>query len=424
MCGIVGMISKYKSGFNNKDADIFQQMLYADAIRGWDATGVFGITKIGNVEIKKQASAAGHFVNTPQYKTFNSRMFQEYQMVIGHNRKATHGEKKHADAHPFWDENEDICLVHNGMIGNYKEFCSKSTVDSAAIANALGVGNVDDVIGDITGAFAFIWYDVTDKTMYFIRNAQRPLYILETTSTFLVASEDSLAYWIAKRNGGTITSCIDLKPMTLYSISLEDRKLVELRTIEPKKKVTPIQFPTVCTTTGEMHTNPQLNDAPNSYFLTHNDIHSMDQALDKIHRGDRILVKVDAYDIIGTNAYNLKCQMLNTDRDFLKIIIFLNKTLFDELDLTQIISGKVTNILQREKYLTIYLSDIAEQDERTTINNYDVSYEMWMDERFPCACDLCTNKITWNTLTECEILIDNYQVIALCPTCSGKHKHV
>lgn len=56
MCGLISLIAKRDVGFFNKHADIVQQMLYADAVRGWDATGLFGITKEGNVDIVKRAA--------------------------------------------------------------------------------------------------------------------------------------------------------------------------------------------------------------------------------------------------------------------------------------------------------------------------------------------------------------------------------
>ena len=91
MCGLISLIAKRSSGFFSPDPDIFQQLLYADAIRGWDATGVFGVNKAGNVDIKKQALAAGSFLSNPSYLEFHHKILPQYMMIIGHNRKATHG---------------------------------------------------------------------------------------------------------------------------------------------------------------------------------------------------------------------------------------------------------------------------------------------------------------------------------------------
>ena len=57
-------------------------------------------------------------------------------MIIGHNRKATHGSKTDNNSHPFWSDDNKIVLVHNGMVSNQKDFCKEATVDSEAICNA------------------------------------------------------------------------------------------------------------------------------------------------------------------------------------------------------------------------------------------------------------------------------------------------
>ena len=44
MCGLVGMIAIQSQGFSYKDKEMFNQLLYADAVRGEDSTGVFGQT--------------------------------------------------------------------------------------------------------------------------------------------------------------------------------------------------------------------------------------------------------------------------------------------------------------------------------------------------------------------------------------------
>ena len=64
MCGIIAMISKDKFGFEYKSKTIFQQMLYANALRGQDSTGVFGINKHGNLKMVKSAQPAASFLAT------------------------------------------------------------------------------------------------------------------------------------------------------------------------------------------------------------------------------------------------------------------------------------------------------------------------------------------------------------------------
>ena len=45
MCGIVGIATKQNNGFTSAEGDMFRDMLYLDAFRGWDSTGVFGVDK-------------------------------------------------------------------------------------------------------------------------------------------------------------------------------------------------------------------------------------------------------------------------------------------------------------------------------------------------------------------------------------------
>ena len=178
-------------------------------------------------------------------------------MIVGHNRKATHGEKRNEDAHPFWDDNEKVILVHNGMISNHKELCSKSTVDSAAFTQALAK-NLDDplkLLGNIDGAFAFIWYDIEKKKLFFTRNDSRPLYVIESEFNYFLSSEEDLATWILKRQATKvdIKESYAIKPYTLYSLELDAKEIKEEGTY--KKKVTLFLPTTTYQSTQRTHTH-------------------------------------------------------------------------------------------------------------------------------------------------------------------------
>jgi len=405
-------------------------MLYADAVRGWDATGVFGVNRLGNVDIKKQASPAGHFVSTPEYKKFSEDMFQTYQMVIGHNRKATHGEKKHADAHPFWDKEEKICLVHNGMISNYKAFCVESTVDSAAIANALATENTDEVISRVEGAFTFIWYNVDEKKLYMIRNAARPLYMLETITTLMLASEDSLAYWVAKRNNSIINKCTELKVMTLYSFDLETRDFIEEREI--KKKSTIITqttsgvvhyLPSQRTTMGPMNTGVHniFNHAPDSYFISDSNIKRIEDVPTHIKVQDRIMVQVDSYEELPrSDLYKISMVLLNVPAPFIEIYMYVKADAFRAADYSEALSVQVNNMVLKEDKYVFYVSNEEEHKVKETLNEVTVADVMWYDPRFPSDCTICGNRVRWADLPGSEILIDKKEdVLLLCSHCTG-----
>jgi len=432
MCGIVAIMAKNKTGFNQNDCNIFQQMLYADAVRGWDATGMFGVNKLGNVDIKKQASAAGYFVATQEYKKFSEQMFQTYQMVVGHNRKATHGEKNNDSAHPFWDKEEKICLVHNGMISNYKEYCTDSTVDSAAIANALANKDIEEVISTLEGAFAFIWYNIEEKKVYFIRNVQRPLYALETTNNIIFASEDSMAFWIAKRNNTHINTCTELKAMTLYSFSLEERKFVEEKTIEIKKKLTPVTQTMV--TPGVIYLPSaqggwtrkttivnDLETAPDTFFLTDTNIKTIADIAKHITKGDRLLTQVDSYEKFdGKEMYKIYLNLLNCSLKELEIVMYISGKVFDSADFTEALSVTVKNITYKQNKCTLFVGDMEEHSLKETLNEMQVADAMYFDERFPVFCSICNGQTKWDDLDKCETIFDKTtDVTLLCKNCTG-----
>lgn len=434
MCGLVGIIAKHQSGFFTKDADIFQQMLYADAIRGWDATGVFGVQRNGNIDIKKQASAAGHFINTKQYEEFSKDIVSKYHFVIGHNRKATHGEKRNADAHPFWDKKEKICLVHNGMISNHKELCDKSTVDSAAVANALAnTDNIADVISTLEGAYAFIWYDVEKKRIYFLRNEQRPLYLCETPSTWIIASEESLAYWIAKRNNTTITSSAIFAENVPYFIDMDKKVLFKEEKIEQKKShfTTPSTIITTPRIQQQIRYLPinrtaptyDVNQAPDEFFLSDSDFKIPGDVPDCLTRGARVLCNARTYEPVGINGnYKVYLDLINTNKPFMEMIMFLEKAKFEKLDLTSVLEVTIASVVKMEDTYRIFVNDVEEIAKvQVSANDVTVAEAMWFDDRFPMECDVCLDKIKWKDIPHCNTWIENQTVTSIiCPKCSGE----
>lgn len=428
MCGIVGCLAKFHSGFNQKDVDIFTQMLYVDALRGWDATGVVGVDKNGNVDIKKSARAAGPFVSTANYKAFTTDAFQKYQMMIGHNRKATHGEKRHEDAHPFWDEDEKIVLVHNGMIHNHKEFCKDATVDSAAITNALAKGDIDDIISRVSGAFVFIWYNIEEKRMYFIRNDLRPLNIAEANNQIFFASEEKMLTWITSRNDVTINKSYSLKPMTLYTFDFATRVLKEERYIE--KKPLPA-LPPPKTGGGSniisITNQPWTGKEKKHLFLTEEDFKTQARISDAIKMNEILPVWYTHYEVLNGRTVKLFANVMNVENvDDVEILLFVNKDVFQTLDLTMPHYVTISNIVHNNGKTTIYVrGSEAIQNYYITENDIVVSIDMWRDPHFPAVCDICGDLVKYSNLDQAEVLVVNPESFVLvCPVCSGKGTHV
>lgn len=116
MCGIVGYIG-------HKDAyPIIIKGLKRLEYRGYDSAGI-ALLDEGKINIyKKQGKVAN-------LEAFAADKNKSGHVGIGHTRWATHGEPNDVNAHPHFAENENIAIIHNGIIENYdsikKELLSK-----------------------------------------------------------------------------------------------------------------------------------------------------------------------------------------------------------------------------------------------------------------------------------------------------------
>lgn len=228
MCGIVGIIPKTNYGFSAKQQDIFQQLLFADQLRGKDATGVIAVYKDESFSIQKAAKTASEFLPIFDNGKVDKDLFQCGVAAIGHNRAKTIGDNKDENAHPFVEDNT-FAMVHNGTLRNHKKSFTDTEVDSHALTIAFkeAMGKEDwktameETLGKVQGAFACVWYDQKKHEVCMIRNVERPLSIVETTNNILFGSEMALLHWVALRNGESIKSSKSLDTSKLYQFDLK-----------------------------------------------------------------------------------------------------------------------------------------------------------------------------------------------------------
>ena len=112
MCGIVGYIGKKNA------VPILMEGLRRESYRGYDSSGV----------VVLQEGEPSHLKAVGKLENLETKMASsplKGSIGIGHVRWATHGGVTEENAHPHHDCQNNIWLVHNGIIENYKELKKK-----------------------------------------------------------------------------------------------------------------------------------------------------------------------------------------------------------------------------------------------------------------------------------------------------------
>ena len=246
MCGIVGMVLKHNTGLIKQTEDVFDQLLYANALRGEDSTGIIGVEKDSTFHIAKDASPASWFAPMFKESKISKDMWNKGKAMIGHNRKKTVGKIEDASAHPFV-VNEEFAMVHNGTLFGHRQLAD-TEVDSEALAIVLAEAfkeedykeAVEEVLGKVNGAYALAMYDQRHHKVRLLRNKERPLCLAETPNAWFFASEGGMLYWIMSRNNVALKDVkVELIPEhTLIEFDL-DTTTESREALTPKKPIPP-----------------------------------------------------------------------------------------------------------------------------------------------------------------------------------------
>ncbi|MCS3900742.1 glutamine--fructose-6-phosphate transaminase (isomerizing) [Methanococcus voltae] len=112
MCGIIGYIG------SGNASEILLDGLKRLEYRGYDSCGI-GIITSNDILVKKNIGKVKEVSEYENFEEFPSNI------GLGHSRWATHGGITKENSHPHTDCNNEICIVHNGIISNYKELKNK-----------------------------------------------------------------------------------------------------------------------------------------------------------------------------------------------------------------------------------------------------------------------------------------------------------
>ncbi len=194
MCGIVGYIGK------NNDPKIGLNALKRLEYRGYDSWGanffnstkgeIFYFKRVGKIADSEEEFKKANLIGNP---------------FIFHNRWATHGSICEANAHPFWDCEKNIFLVHNGIIENYKELKEKlireghkftSETDTETLVHLIEKyfqGNLEEAVRkalrEVRGTYGIAVISKKDPQKIVAARLSSPILLGIGNDEFLVASD-------------------------------------------------------------------------------------------------------------------------------------------------------------------------------------------------------------------------------------------
>lgn len=193
MCGIVGYVGREEA------VPILIRGLKKLEYRGYDSAGI-AVMQEGKIHYEKKK---GRIATLQKY--VNKDKTLKGTCGIGHTRWATHGEPTDQNAHPHFNEERTIGIVHNGIIENYQELKEKmirqgykfqSETDSEVVVHMLdyyNTGNpletIQKVIGKLRGSYALeILFSTEQDRIYCVRK-DSPLVIGKAKDGTYIASD-------------------------------------------------------------------------------------------------------------------------------------------------------------------------------------------------------------------------------------------
>ena len=194
MCGIVGAVGL------KSPRDYVSKGLKMLDYRGYDSAGVAYYHD--GIRIFKDVGSVEHLMSIVPEKI-------DASIIIGHTRWATHGAPTKLNTHPHLSCNHRICLVHNGVIDNYKElkaallekgYTFYGETDSEVVANLLEYhylksGGIAEAIkatmAEIEGSYAIAFFASDDHETLYVMKRASPLVIGIGNGFALVASDVS-----------------------------------------------------------------------------------------------------------------------------------------------------------------------------------------------------------------------------------------
>lgn len=203
MCGIIAILSNYYNC-----PKILIDGLKQLQNRGYDSAGISTLTD--KINCLKYASSSQ--VDSILKLEEELHQIGDSNIGIGHTRWATHGGKTDLNSHPHISNNGKICLVHNGIIENYKQyrdflieknFYFYSETDTEVIVNLIEYNLTHGDCNDFSSAISKTMEKLSGTWGLVIMNLDEPnkLYCVRKGSPLLVSDEGESVIITSEQSG-------------------------------------------------------------------------------------------------------------------------------------------------------------------------------------------------------------------------------
>lgn len=194
MCGIIGFITKDKKDLTEPLIRGLVDLEY----RGYDSAGIAWLVD-KEIVMQKCLGAPSEYLIKPKNISTST-------VGIGHNRWATHGKPSIQNAHPHFDCNKNIAVVHNGTILNYKTIKKdlqqgghvfQSETDTEVVPHLIekymkGGMDIEEAIRAMAqileGSFGLVILHTAFPHKLFVVKNGSPISIGKTDDSYIVAS--------------------------------------------------------------------------------------------------------------------------------------------------------------------------------------------------------------------------------------------
>jgi len=199
MCGIIGYIGTRSA------TPILIGGLKRLEYRGYDSAGLALLDAQGLTTFKAVGKVA-RLVDKLR-GDLSPEKHESYTIGIAHTRWATHGAPTEINAHPHFDKSRKICVVHNGIIENYRAIREKlqseghkfdSDTDTEALSRLIGVHYHGDLrlavvkaLQQVEGAYGIAVLCADEPNKIVVARKGSPLVIGMGDGECLVASDAS-----------------------------------------------------------------------------------------------------------------------------------------------------------------------------------------------------------------------------------------